>query len=179
MPKTWRIWVRATVSIPKDWLDFWIDNDIPIVPMSEVVEKGIEPCTRFILDRAWNGARRLSTFSWDTDSLDCQLHAGNQLSGVLRHQGARGHSGGTYPGRVRRRCSGTGGTLAPVFDASQMSTKLACNLIYHYLGSRAATLRDRGRHAVISALHPTRPDKGNEDEPCKGFRPPVFTAWRR
>jgi len=31
--------------------------------------------------------------------------------------------------------------LAPLFDASQMSTKLACTMIYHYLGSRAATLR--------------------------------------
>ena len=33
--------------------------------------------------------------------------------------------------------------LSPVFDTSQISTKLACNLIYHFLGSRAATLRRR------------------------------------
>ncbi len=34
--------------------------------------------------------------------------------------------------------------LSPIFDASQISAKLACNLIYHYLGNRAATLRSRG-----------------------------------
>ncbi len=34
--------------------------------------------------------------------------------------------------------------LCPIFDVSQMSMKLACCMIYHYLGSRAKTLRDRG-----------------------------------
>ena len=33
--------------------------------------------------------------------------------------------------------------LSPIFDVSMMSAKLACNMIYHYLGSRAATLRSR------------------------------------
>jgi arginase family enzyme len=36
--------------------------------------------------------------------------------------------------------------LSPVFDTSQISTKLACNLIYHYLGSRARALRARGEN---------------------------------
>ena len=34
--------------------------------------------------------------------------------------------------------------LCPIFDVSQMSIKLAFCMIYHYLGSRAKTLRDRG-----------------------------------
>ena len=34
--------------------------------------------------------------------------------------------------------------LAPQFDISQMSIKMAANMIYHYLGSRAKTLRDQG-----------------------------------
>ena len=34
--------------------------------------------------------------------------------------------------------------LCPIFDVSQMSIKLACCMIYHYLGSRARTLLDRG-----------------------------------
>ncbi len=127
---------------PKDWLDFWIDNDIPIVPMSEVVEKGIEPCTRFILDRAWNGTEALY-FSWDTDSLDASCMPGTscpECYGIKAREAIQvARILGEYGADVLELAE-----LAPVFDASQMSTKLACNLIYHYLGSRAATLRDRG-----------------------------------
>jgi agmatinase len=35
--------------------------------------------------------------------------------------------------------------LAPVFDVSGISAKLACNLLYHYLGSRASTLRSKNQ----------------------------------
>ena len=54
---------------PKDWMDFWIDNEIPIVPMSEVVEKGVDECTRFIFDRASRDTETIYC-SWDTDSID-------------------------------------------------------------------------------------------------------------
>ena len=37
--------------------------------------------------------------------------------------------------------------LCPLFDVSQMSTKLACCMVYHYLGSRVKTLRDQGLSA--------------------------------
>ena len=37
--------------------------------------------------------------------------------------------------------------LAPYFDVSQMSIKMAANMIYHYLGSRARTLIDQGHTA--------------------------------
>ena len=35
--------------------------------------------------------------------------------------------------------------LCPIFDVSQMSIKLACCMLYHYLGSRAQTLRAEGK----------------------------------
>lgn len=35
--------------------------------------------------------------------------------------------------------------LAPIFDTSMISVKLACNLIYHFLGSRAVTLRSQNK----------------------------------
>lgn len=37
--------------------------------------------------------------------------------------------------------------LAPYFDVSHMSIKMAANMIYHYLGSRARTLIDQGKTA--------------------------------
>jgi agmatinase len=127
---------------PKDWMDFWIDNDIPIVPMSEVVEHGIEKCTRFILDRAWNGTEALY-LSWDTDSLDASCMPGTscpECYGIKAREALQlARIAGEYGADVLELAE-----LAPVFDASQISTKLACNLIYHYLGSRAQTLRNRG-----------------------------------
>ena len=35
--------------------------------------------------------------------------------------------------------------LCPQYDVSDMSTKLVCCMIYHYLGSRAETLRKNGQ----------------------------------
>jgi agmatinase len=127
---------------PKDWMDFWIDNDIPILPMSEVVERGIEPCTRFIFERAWNGTDALYC-SWDTDSLDASCMPGTscpECFGIKAREAIQlARIAGEYGADVLELAE-----LAPVFDASGISTKLACNLIYHYLGSRAATLRERG-----------------------------------
>jgi len=34
--------------------------------------------------------------------------------------------------------------LSPIFDVSHMSIKLACCMVYHYLGSRARTILDQG-----------------------------------
>ncbi|MCY3879643.1 MAG: agmatinase family protein [Rhodobacteraceae bacterium] len=127
---------------PKDWMDFWIDNGIPIVPMSEVVDKGIESCTRFIFERAWNGTEAVYV-SWDTDSLDCSCMPGTscpECYGINAREAIQlARIAGEYGVNVLEIAE-----LSPIFDASQMSMKLACNMIYHYLGSRAATLRARG-----------------------------------
>ena len=130
---------------PKDWMDFWIDNDIPIVPMSEVVERGVEPCTRFIFERAWNGTEGVYC-SWDTDSLDCSCMPGTSCPesyGIKAREAIQlARVMGEYGADVLELAE-----LSPIFDASQMSMKLACNMIYHYLGSRAVTLRRRGEAA--------------------------------
>ena len=127
---------------PKDWMDFWIDNDIPIVPMSEVVEKGIEPCTRYIFERAWEGTDAVYC-SWDTDSLDSSCMPGTscpECYGIKAREAIQlARVAGKYGANVLEIAE-----LSPIFDASQMSMKLACNMKYHYLGSRAATLRERG-----------------------------------
>lgn len=127
---------------PKDWMDFWIDNDIPIVPMSEVVERGIDPCARFILDRAWNGTEAIYV-SWDTDSLDASCMPGTSCPepyGIKAREAIQlARIIGEYGADVLELAE-----LSPVFDPSHMSIKLACNMVYHYLGSRAATLRARG-----------------------------------
>lgn len=127
---------------PKDWMDFWIDNAIPIIPMSEVVEKGIVPCTERIMERAWRGAEAVYV-SWDTDSLDCSCMPGTscpECYGITAREAIQlARTMGRYGADVLEIAE-----LSPIFDASQMSMKLACQMIYHYLGSRAATLRDKG-----------------------------------
>ncbi len=127
---------------PKDWMDFWIDNDIPIVPMSEVVERGVETCTRYIFDRAADGTDAIYC-SWDTDSMDHSCMPGTSCPesfGIKAREAIQiARIAGEYDVQVLELAE-----LSPVFDASQISIKLACNLIYHFLGSRAAYLRGRG-----------------------------------
>ena len=124
---------------PKDWMDFWIDNDMPILPMSEVVERGIEECGRQILERAWDGTDAVY-LSWDTDSIDCSTMPGTSCPESYGIKGreaiAFARIAGEYGVDVLELAE-----LSPIFDVSQISAKLACNLLYHYLGSRAATLR--------------------------------------
>lgn len=126
---------------PKDWMDFWIDNDMPIIPMSQVVEEGIDKCGRFILDRAWNGTDAVY-LSWDTDSIDCSAMPGTscpECYGIKTREAIQfARIAGEYGVDVIELAE-----LSPIFDVSQMSAKLACMLLYHYLGSRAATLRSR------------------------------------
>ena len=40
---------------PKDWVDFYVDNEVRIIPMYEVVERSVVACTKEIFDIAWNG----------------------------------------------------------------------------------------------------------------------------
>jgi agmatinase len=129
---------------PKDWMDFWVDNEIPIVAMSEVVEKGVDKCTRFIFDRASRGTETIYC-SWDTDSIDHSCMPGTSCPesyGLKAREALQvARIAGEYNVGVFELAE-----LSPVFDTSQISTKLACNLIYHYLGSRARALRARGEN---------------------------------
>ena len=124
---------------PKDWMDFWVDNNMPIIPMSEVVERGIEACGRQILERAWNGTDAVY-LSWDTDSIDCSCMPGTSCPesyGLKAREAlAFARIAGEYGVDVLELAE-----LSPVFDVSMMSAKLACCMIYQYLGSRGATLR--------------------------------------
>ncbi len=125
---------------PKDWMDFWVDNDMPIYTMEQVVERGVETCGREILERAWNGTDAVY-LSWDTDSIDCSCMPGTSCPEsyglTAREAIAFARLAGQFGVDVLELAE-----LSPVFDISKMSAKLACNLIYHYLGSRAKTLRD-------------------------------------
>ena len=128
---------------PKDWMDFWIDNDMPIIPMSEVVDRGIEDCGRQIFERAWSGTDAVY-LSWDTDSIDCSTMPGTSCPESFGIKGreaiAFARLAGEYGVDVIELAE-----LAPVFDVSGISAKLACNLLYHYLGSRASTLRSKNQ----------------------------------
>ena len=126
---------------PKDWMDFWIDNRIPVLTMAEVVERGVDACTREIFERAADGTETIYC-SWDTDSMDHSCMPGTSCPesfGIKAREALQiARIAGEYDVDVLELAE-----LSPVFDTSQISTKLACNLIYHFLGSRAAALRSR------------------------------------
>ena len=128
---------------PKDWVDFFVDNEVRLLPMREVVERGVEACTREIFDRAWNGTGAVYV-SWDTDSLDASCMPGTtapECFGIKAREAIQiARIAGTYGADILEISE-----LCPMFDVSQMSIKLACCMLYHYLGSRAQTLRAQAK----------------------------------
>jgi agmatinase len=128
---------------PKDWVDFFDDNKVRLLPMSEVVERGIEACGREIFDLAWNGTDAVYC-SWDTDSLDASCMPGTTASecfGIKSREAIQlARIAGQYGADVFEVSE-----LCPMFDVSYMSIKLACCMVYHFLGSRAHTLRAAGK----------------------------------
>ena len=130
---------------PKDWHDFFVDNGVRLIPMMEVVERGIESCTREIFEIAWKDTDAVYC-SWDTDSLDAGCMPGTtapECFGIKSREAIQlARIAGTYGADVLEISE-----LCPLFDVSQMSTKLACCMIYHYLGSRAQTLARQGLSA--------------------------------
>ncbi len=110
--------------------------------MMEVVERGVGVCTKEIFEIAWNGTDAVYC-SWDTDSLDASCMPGTtapECFGIKAREAIQlSRIAGTYGADVLEISE-----LCPIFDVSQMSIKLACCMIYHYLGSRAKTLIDRG-----------------------------------
>lgn len=130
---------------PKDWVDFYIDNRVRMLPMREVVERGIEACTREIFEIAWNGTDGVY-FSWDTDSLDASCMPGTtapECFGIKAREAIQlARIAGRYGADIMEVSE-----LSPIFDVSQMSIKLACCMIFHFLGSRAKTLAEQGRAA--------------------------------
>lgn len=127
---------------PKDWVDFLTDNDIRLLPMGEVVERGVEACTREIFERAWNGTDGIYC-TWDTDSLDSSCAPGTTAPEPFGFKAREAiqlaRTAGQYGASVLEISE-----LSPIFDANNITSKLACCMVYHYLGSRAATLRARG-----------------------------------
>lgn len=129
---------------PKDWWDFYVDNHIRVVTMPEVVERGLEACAREVFERVKKDADTLY-FTWDTDSIDMSCMPGSTSPECY---GLKGREAILFA-----RIAGQYGCdildvveLCPYFDSSQISAKMAVNMIYHYLGSRAETLRRQGRH---------------------------------
>lgn len=129
---------------PKDWVDFFTDNGVRMMPMLEVADRGIEECTREIFDIAWKGTDAIYC-SWDTDSLDASCMPGTtapECFGIKAREALQlARIAGTYGADILEISE-----LCPIFDVSQMSTKLACCMLYQYLGSRAKTLRDQGKN---------------------------------
>lgn len=130
---------------PKDWVDFYVDHKVRLLPMSEVVERGIQACTREIFDLAWKGTGGIYC-SWDTDSLDASCMPGTtapECFGIKSREAIQlARIAGEYGCDILEISE-----LSPTFDVSYMSIKLACCMIYHYLGSRARTLMDKGQKA--------------------------------
>ena len=127
---------------PKDWVDFFNDTNACIIPMMEVVERGVEECTHEIFQKAWNGTTGIYT-SWDTDSLDAACMPGTtapECFGIKSREAIQiAQIAGNYGADIFEVSE-----LSPQFDVSMMSSKLACMMIFHYLGSRAKTLREKG-----------------------------------
>ena len=59
---------------PKDWHDFFVDNEVRLIPMQELVARGVVECTKEIFTRAWDGTDGVY-FSWDTELDRLKLHA--------------------------------------------------------------------------------------------------------
>lgn len=130
---------------PKDWVDFIRDNGIGLLPMREIVERGIEACTHEIFERAWLDTDGVY-FSWDTDSLDCSCAPGTTAPepfGIKAREALKlAKIAGTYGASVMEISE-----LCPLWDANNITSKLACCMVYHFLGSRAHTLRAQGKTA--------------------------------
>ena len=111
--------------------------------MQEVVDRGINACTKEIFDIAWNDTNGIY-WSWDTDSLDASCMPGTtapETFGIKPREALQlAQIAGTYGADIFEVSE-----LCPQYDVSDMSTKLVCCMIYHYLGSRAETLRKNGQ----------------------------------
>lgn len=128
---------------PKDWWDFFRDNDVKVIPMMEAVERGVLNCTREIMDLASDGTGGIYC-SWDTDSLDGSCIPGTTLPecfGIKPREAIQmARMIGTYGPDILEFSE-----LCPIYDVSEMSKKLTCCLAYHYLGSLAKTQREQTR----------------------------------
>jgi agmatinase len=128
---------------PKDWWDFFRDNDVRVIPMLEVVQRGVEACAREIFDIASRGTQGIYC-SWDTDSLDASCMPGTtapECFGIKPREAIQiARIAGRYGADILEISE-----LCPTFDVSQISIKLACCLVHHYLGSRAQALIAEGR----------------------------------
>jgi len=127
---------------PKDWVDTIIDQGGRLIPMREVAERGIESCTREIFERAWDGTDGVY-FTWDTDSLDASCAPGTTAPepfGIKAREAIQlARVAGEYGASIMEISE-----LCPLWDANNITSKLSCCMFYHFLGSRAKTLRDRG-----------------------------------
>lgn len=127
---------------PKDWVDFLVDNGILLVPMHEVFERGIEACARQIFERAWDGTDAVYC-SWDTDSLDPSCAPGTTAPEPYGFKAREAIQLARIIGRYGATVLEIS-ELCPIFDANNITSKLSCCMLYHYLGSRAATLGAKG-----------------------------------
>jgi agmatinase len=128
---------------PKDWYDFFVDNDVRLIPMQEVARRGVVKCTKEIFTRAWDGTNGVY-FSWDTDSIDSSCMPGTTAPECFGLKGREivqlARTAGSFGADIMEVSE-----LCPQFDVSHISIKTAVLMIYHFLGSRAKTLRDRGQ----------------------------------
>ena len=127
---------------PKDWVDTLLDNNIRLLPMREIAERGIVACTKEIFELAWEGTQGIY-FSWDTDSLDASCAPGTTAPepfGIKSREALTlARVAGQYGASIMEISE-----LCPMWDSNNITSKLSCCMAYHFLGSRAKTLRDNG-----------------------------------
>jgi len=125
---------------PKDWVDFYTDNDIRVMAMREVVERGIETCAHEVFQRLWNGVDGVY-WSWDTDSLDASGAPGTTAPepfGLKSREALElARIGGSYGATVLEISE-----LCPTWDANGITAKLACCMVYEFLAANARAERD-------------------------------------
>lgn len=135
---------------PKDWMDFCIDNGIKVYRMWEVIERGIAAVTHEAMQRCWQGVDSIY-FSIDTDCLDSACAPGTTAP----------EPGGIKAREILEavRVAGTYGQagiieiseLCPVYDSNNITSKLACCILYEYLGACADAERKRAKGRAVPA----------------------------
>ena len=128
---------------PKDWYDFFVDTECALIPMMEASSAGSRAAPKEIFEIAWNGTDGSIAPGTRTPSTPaaCRARPRRNAFGINAREAIQiARIAGTYGADILEISE-----LSPIFDVSQMSIKLACCMIYHYLGSRAKTLRDQGK----------------------------------
>jgi agmatinase len=127
--------VRGTINV-RDWWDAAREREIPVVPMKQVRDGGVERVMSEVLDRVWDGVDGVYV-TFDTDSIDAAFAPGTtgpEPGGFTSHEIIRvgqmvGERGLTAVDNVE---------LCPVYDPSGVTARLVWEVISQMLYAHAA-----------------------------------------